>query len=454
LTDNYYPLDARRAAFEVLQRVEIGAYSDRTLDTVLKRNRGTDPRDRALLTELVYGILRLRGRLDYALSQVSRQPFEKLEPAAKHLLRIGAYQLLELERIPVRAAVNETVELARKLDMERLAGLVNGTLRALDRQRDELSWPPPEKVRDYLEHVCSLPKWLAREIMSQLPNAEARALGEALGQSAPMSLRVNTLRTDVPSFKAALDEAGFGYRECAYAPEGLILEQRGMGPIPGDDEGWYQVQDEASMLIAHLLDPQPGEKILDACAAPGGKTTHIAALTDNRAQILALEKHSQRVGLLQTGAERNGCTSIEARQYDLEEFPDFLEIDSFDRVLVDAPCSGLGVLRRNPESRWTRLAVDLKELAKLQLKILFNVAPLVRPGGVLLYSVCTFSRAETTGVVETFLENHKGFVAESFAEQLPESWQTLLDASGALRSFPHRHDEMDAFFAVKFRRLK
>ncbi|MCF6179967.1 MAG: 16S rRNA (cytosine(967)-C(5))-methyltransferase RsmB, partial [Geopsychrobacter sp.] len=177
MTDSYYPLDARRAAFEILQRVELGAYSDRALDTLLKRNRGTDPRDRALLTELVYGILRLRGRLDYALSQVSRQPFEKLEPAARHLLRIGAYQLLELERIPTRAAVNETVELARKLDMERLAGLVNGTLRALDRQRDALSWPAPEKVRDYLEHVCSLPKWLAREIMSQLPNAEARALG-------------------------------------------------------------------------------------------------------------------------------------------------------------------------------------------------------------------------------------------------------------------------------------
>jgi 16S rRNA (cytosine967-C5)-methyltransferase len=453
LSADTYPLDARRAAFEILQRVELGAYSDRTLDSFLQRSRGTDPRDRALLTELVYGILRLRGRLDFALAQVSRQPFAKLEPAARQLLRIGAYQLLELERIPVRAAVNETVELARKLDLERLAGLLNGTLRALDRQRDELSWPPPEKVRDYLEHRCSLPKWLAREIMSQLPNAEARALGEALSLPAPMSLRVNTLKTDVASFKAALDAAGFQYRACSYVPEGLILEQRGVGAIPGDAEGWYQVQDEASMLIAHLLDPQPGEKILDACAAPGGKTTHIAALTENRAQILALEKHAQRVTLLEQGALRNGCTCIEARQHDLEEFPDFLEIDSFDRVLIDAPCSGLGVLRRNPESRWTRLAVDLKELAELQLKILFNVAPLVRSGGVLLYSVCTFSRAETLGVVETFLENHNNFAAESLASSLSEDCQALFDSSGALRSFPHRHAGMDAFFAVKLRRL-
>ncbi len=453
MTTEYFPLDARRAAFEVLQKVERGAYSDLVLDTLLKRNRGTDPRDRALLTELVYGILRLRGKLDFALAQVSRQPFAKLEPAARHLLRIGAYQLLELERIPTHAAVNETVELTRKLGFEQLAGLVNGTLRALDRQRDELRWPRPEKVRDYLEHVCSMPKWLAREIMSQLPNAEALALGEALSQSAPLSLRVNSLRTDALSFKDALDAAGFGYRPCRYVPEGLIIEQRGIGPLPGDAEGWYQVQDEASMLIAHLLDAQPGEKILDACAAPGGKTTHIAALTQNRVQILALEKHAQRVSLLENGATRNGCCCIEARQYDLEDFPDFVEIESFDRVLVDAPCSGLGVLRRNPESRWTRQAADLKELAALQLKILFNVAPLVRPGGLLLYSLCTFSRAETTGVVASFLENHRGFVLESFAEQLPEAWQPLLDAQGALRTYPHLHDGMDAFFAVKLRRL-
>ncbi|MCF6179339.1 MAG: methyltransferase domain-containing protein, partial [Geopsychrobacter sp.] len=259
-------------------------------------------------------------------------------------------------------------------------------------------------------------------------------------------------KIDSAKFKAALDEQGFLYRQCSYVPEGLIIEQRGMGALPGDDEGWYQVQDEASMLIAHLLDPQPGEKILDACAAPGGKTTHIAALTENRAQILALEKHPQRVTLLENGAARNGCTSIEARQYDLEDFPDFLELGSFDRVLVDAPCSGLGVLRRNPECRWTRKAADLKELAALQLKILFNVAPLVKPGGLLLYSLCTFSRAETTGVVETFLANHREFVTESFADQLPDRWQELLDVSGALKTYPHRHDGMDAFFAVKLRR--
>lgn len=449
---NHYPLDARQAAFELLQRVEQGAYADLALDTLLNRNRGTDPRDRALLTELVYGILRLRGRLDFALSQVSRQPFTHLEPAVRHLLRIGAYQLLELDRVPSRAAIHETVELARRLDLERVTGLLNGTLRTLDRQRDEIPWPPPQKVRAYLEHWCSLPKWLALELMSQLPNSEARELGVALCQPAPMTLRVNLLKTDRESFCRALDAAGFIYRPCRYAAQGLVIEKRGTAPLPGDSEGWYQVQDEASMLIATLLDPQPGDRILDACAAPGGKSTHIAALSDNRASILALDKHQQRVGLLRQGAQRNGCTTIVARQQDLEDFPEDLEIESFERILLDAPCSGLGVLRRNPESRWTRTAGDLKNLAALQLKILTNLAPLVRPGGLLLYSVCTFSRAETWGVIDPFLEAHPEYQLDPLPTGLPDLFAPLTGARGQLQTFPHRHDEMDAFFAVRLRR--
>jgi len=447
-----YGLDARRGAFEILQRVELGAYADLTLDTLLKRNRGTDPRDRALLTELVYGILRVRGRLDFALTLVSRQPFAKLEPAVRHLLRIGAYQLLELERIPPHAAVHETVELAKRLGFERVTGLLNGTLRELARQRDHLPWPGPEQISAYLQQVCSLPKWLAKELLSQFPNVESRALAEALAQAAPFTLRVNSLKTTMSAYQVALQTAGFDFRPCRYAAEGLIIEKRGSEPLPGNEEGWYQIQDEASMLIAHLLDPQPGEKILDACAAPGGKTTQIAALTQNQAQILALDKHPQRVNLLEQGARRNGCQGIEARLCDLEEFPAELEIDSFDCVLVDAPCSGLGVLRRNPEIRWSRQAADMQKLAALQRKILFNVAPLVRPGGRLLYSVCTFSRAETSGVMADFLQHHKEFVLEPFGPGLPESWQELFDDQGGFRSFPHRHNGMDAFFAQRLRR--
>jgi 16S rRNA (cytosine967-C5)-methyltransferase len=211
------------------------------------------------------------------------------------------------------------------------------------------------------------------------------------------------------------------------------------------------VQDEASMLIAHLLAPQKGEKLLDACAAPGGKTTHIAALVQNEASVLALDLHPQRVRLIDEGAERLGCVQIDARPWDLTRPPDFLQPDSFDRVLVDAPCSGLGVLRRNPEIRWRRTKDEIRRMAALQKIILENVAPLVRPGGVLLYSLCTLTPEETTGVVEAFLRKHDDFTPEDLRSDFPH-WRELFDGQGALRTFPHHHGGMDAFFACRFRR--
>jgi 16S rRNA (cytosine967-C5)-methyltransferase len=219
-------------------------------------------------------------------------------------------------------------------------------------------------------------------------------------------------------------------------------------------EGWYQVQDEASMLISHLLDPQPEERILDACAAPGGKTTHIAALTDNRATITALDLHDRRVELIRQGAARLGSPQVESRQCDLTQPPDFLEPESFDRILVDAPCSGLGVLRRNPESRWHRKPADVKQLAELQQAILDNVAPLLRPGGVLVYSLCTFTSRETEDVVQAFLDKYRNFIRDDLHDILPEDWKTLLTDDGELRSWPHRHAGMDGFYAVRFRKAE
>ena len=443
-------IDARHGAYEILKRVEEGGYADRLLDSYIVRHPDMDPRERGLLTELVYGILRLRGRLDFALSLFSRQELQRLEPGALRLLRIGAYQLLELDRIPAHAAVHATVELANQFGMERVAGLINGTLRTLERERDTIVWPTPDKPRDYLQHVCSLPSWLAKELLRQFTNIESRALAEALATAAPQTLRTNTLKANREGLLAALAEAGHIARPCRYAPEGIIVEKRAAQPLPGDSDGWYQVQDEASMLIAHLLDPQPGDKILDACAAPGGKTTHIATLTGNQASITALDKYPQRVELIKQGAERIGCQKIEARCWDLTEKPDFLEPESFDRILVDAPCSGLGVLRRNPESRWSRRPADIKELVELQRTILKQVAPLLRPGGHLLYSVCTFTAAETDAIVHNFLATHPDFVQEDFRTLLPMEWQELTTDNGCVRTLPHHHDGMDAFFAVRF----
>lgn len=443
--------NSRRIALEVLLRVAEGAFSDMALDAALKRS-SLDARDRRFTTELVYGVLRLCGRVDYALEQFCDRPLKRIQEEVLWLLRLGAYQLLELERVPAHAAVDSAVNLARELGHDKATGFINGVLRSLGRGADQIDWPEPAKIKPYMQHVCSLPVWLTKEIMRLLPNEEARRVAEALASPPPLTLRVNTLKTDRDDFLAMLEETGFQAGPGTYANEAISIAKRGEGPLPGDEEGLYQVQDEASMLMAHLLDVEAGQTILDACAAPGGKTTHIAALTGDQAAITAFDKYPQRVELIERGAARLGCRSISARQWDLDVAPDFLEEQSFDRVLLDAPCSGLGVLRRNPEGRWNKDRGNIKALAALQRAILDNVAGLVKPGGKLLYSVCTFTHLETDAVVTDFLAEHPEFELDNMKEQLPQEWAELFNDQGIMRTYPHRHGGMDLFFAARFRR--
>lgn len=234
----------------------------------------------------------------------------------------------------------------------------------------------------------------------------------------------------------------------------MQLTARGPQPLPGEAEGWFQVQDEASMLIAHLLAPRPGERLLDACSAPGGKTTHLAALAGNEAQILALDLHEKRTRLVAQGAKRLGCAGISVAPCDLSRPPANLAPASFEAILVDAPCSGLGVLRRNPELRWRRREQDIERLARLQLTILENLAPLLRPGGRLVYSLCTRTPEETEGVVARLLADHPELQREDLRELMPPAWAPLFDENGALTTVPHRHGGMDAFYAVRLRRAE
>ncbi|MFA5515146.1 MAG: 16S rRNA (cytosine(967)-C(5))-methyltransferase RsmB [Desulfuromonadales bacterium] len=445
--------DPRQMALETLLKVDGGAFADLALDAALSANPDLDPRDRGLATELIYGILRQRGRLDFALRRFCRQPLAKVEPRVLWLLRLGAYQILQLDRIPDRAAVHATVELARQLGLERATGFINGILRALGREGENIPWPDPATAPlAALEYSHSLPPWLAKRWLAEFGAEEALALAAAMRQPAPFTVRANTLRIGREPLLEQLRLAGHHAEPTRFAPEGIVLTTRGATPLPGDREGWYQVQDEASMLIAHLLAPQPGERILDACAAPGGKTTHIAALTANRANIVALDLHPQRIALVNAGARRLGVTGIDARPWDLTSSADFIPPESFDRILVDAPCSGLGVLRRNPEIRWRRRPEEIAEVTKLQQKILANVAPLLRPGGTLLYSLCTLTPEETTGVLDVFLAAHPQFAIEDGRDFAPPHWRELFDSQGALRTLPHRHGGMDAFFAVRLRR--
>jgi len=445
--------DPRKAAWEILCRVDEGAFADLALDAALKRMAGSDPRDRGLLTELVYGALRQRGRLDFALARCCSKPLLKTEPKVLNLLRIGAYQILLLDRIPASAAVHSTVELARGIGLERVTGFVNGVLRALTREKEaiaeSIAGMPP---RQRLVHDLSIPGWLAKRWLREYGLDEAMRIAESFLEPAPFTLRVNTLKISRQEYLARLREAGHEGEPTRFAPEGVTLLRRGADALPGADEGLFQVQDEASMLVAHLLAPRTGETILDACAAPGGKTTHIAALTDGKASVLALDLHPSRIQLVNEGAKRLGCSGIEVRAWDMTRPPGFVGERSFDRILVDAPCSGMGVLRRNPEIRWRRGVEDVRVMAQTQLAILKNAASLLRPGGHLLYSLCTLTPEETEGVVCDFLATCPDFVREDLRQSAPAEWASLFDDHGALRTFPHRHGRMDAFFAVRFRR--
>ncbi|PNU21710.1 16S rRNA (cytosine(967)-C(5))-methyltransferase RsmB [Geothermobacter hydrogeniphilus] len=441
--------DPRLLAYEILQRVEQGAYADLALDEVLRRRGVSDPRDRGLLTELVYGVLRKRGRLDYALARHCRQPLGKLETKVLQILRLGAYQVLELERIPPSAAVNTSVNLARQVGLQRASGFINGVLRGLLRGLPRLIWPDERKnPLEHLQHVCSLPHWLAKRWLAVYGAETAIHLAVAQLQPALLSLRCNTLKVSREELLAYLERRGIAARACRFAAEGVVLDdRRGLEVLPAD---WFQVQDEASMLVAPLLGVQPGETILDCCAAPGGKTTHLAALGDNRLAITALDLHPQRVELIRAGARRLGCAGVDARVRDMTQSAEFPAPAGFDRVLVDAPCSGLGVLRHNPETRWRRKPESLGELSALQSAILGRAAELLKAGGVLVYSVCTVTEEETGQVLEGFLAAHPQFVLEDLREVMPQ-WAELCDRQGCLSTWP-RHPYLDGFFAARLRR--
>ena len=446
--------DARSCACSVLLQVEQGGYADILLDKILRH--GNMPAvERSLTTELVYGVLRRRAGLDYALKGLCRQGLDQVEMPVRCLLRLGAYQILFLDRIPARAAVHTSVELARKMNIERATGFLNGVLRNLVRNAESISWPQLERDPEaYMEHVLSLPAWMARLWIAYYGCDTAVRLAEMNTAPAPNTARVNTLKISRAQIMKRLEDRGVEAQPTLFAPDGIVFQHGGFAHLPEVEEGLIQPQDEASIIVGHLLQVQPGHRVLDVCAAPGGKTCHIAALGDNRVDITALDLHQHRLERVKKGAERLGCRNITTRAWDMTQPCAFLPELGFERVLVDAPCSGLGVLRRNPEMRWRRTPADVAELAALQGQILANAASCVAPQGRMLYSLCTMTREESDETVKDFLLRHPDFEQEDLRSHAPASWQMLFDSKGCLRTLSCDHGGMDCFFATSLRRVR
>ncbi|HYB30213.1 MAG TPA: 16S rRNA (cytosine(967)-C(5))-methyltransferase RsmB [Solirubrobacteraceae bacterium] len=421
---------ARACALRVVRRVfEQGAYADRALASEAE---GLGPRDRSLAMALSYGTVQRRATLDYVAAQLVERPLDRLDAPVLAAVRLGLFELLFLGGGTDYAAVNETVELAKQAS-RRGAGLVNAVLRRgaregreiLDRLDDEGPTGPESAAVLY-----SVPGWLASQWWDELGGGEARALLRVVNKPAESALRVNTLVAAVDDVIAALPVAS--HPAGAELPEALVLD--GPFDVQGSElwrSGAIQPQSRASMLVSRILSPEPGERVLDLCAAPGGKTTHIAALMGDTGGIVAVERHPGRAAALERTVARLRATSV---QVEVGDAGAARADEPFDRVLVDPPCSGLGTLQSRPDLRWRARPEAIGELAALQARILAAGADVLSPGGTLVYSVCTISRAEGHEVVERFLDEHADFSAERLTQLLP-----------------HR-DRTDGFFIARLQR--
>ena len=437
---------ARALAARVLERVDAdGAWADLALDAEVQRGAPA-PRDIGLATEIVYGTLRWQRYLDWLLSPHSRRRLDALDSRVRVILRMTAYQLVFLERVPTFAAVNDAVTLARGRKRG-LAEYANAVLRSFARRgvREREPAPPRDPV-DALATRCSFPTWLAARWVQRYGTGDAEALMRALNERPPVTLRANTLRLSREELAARLaTEDDVTTRPTPHAPEGLVAARAGE---PGQwrtfADGSCVAQDEASMLVTRLLEPGPGETVADVCAAPGTKTTQLAQLMDNRGRILALDPQPMRLARVDEAAARLGVTIVETLASTAQEAA-ITRTATCDAVLVDAPCSNLGVLRRNPEVKWRRRPEDIVGAARRQAEILEAAATMLKPGGRLVYATCSLEPEENDEVVRAFLARHSGFRVDP-----PHRFPLALD-DGVLRLRPDRLGT-DGFTAVRLRR--
>jgi len=451
------PALARQLALRVLERVErAGAFADVLLHALLGRG-GLSTADRAFATDLVHGTLRWRGRLDFLLAHVLDGDQGKLEPLVANALRLGAYQIvLGAGRTPPQVAVDESVRCVRAAGAERATGLVNAVLRRLASEHAAIALP--DLGRDplgHLTHALSLPPWLAARWIELFGPEEAAALAAASNEIPPLVVRSNRLRTDRDALLVEMRERFPDAAACRFARDGIRLGRRGNPALdPAFLAGRFTVQDEASQLVVALVDPLPGHRVLDVCAAPGGKATALAERLGADAgggEVVALDRHARRLDLVRRHARRLGLENVPCAARDATRpLADLASPRGFDRVLVDAPCSGLGTLRRNPDARWRIGPADPKRLAETQLAILRQAATTLVPGGVLVYSTCTLLPEENEAIVSAFLVERPDF-ALAAPDGAPAEARPLVGPDGFFRSFPQRHDA-DGFFAARLER--
>ena len=448
---------ARTAAYHVLQAVCGGD----DLPNALARVRDTlaDDRDRALVTEITTGTLRWLGALDWVIEQVAARPTGRLDDEVLTVLRLGAYQLLYLERIPPAAAVHESVTLVRRVGKASAAGLVNAVLRRIASTARTPPLPAEPGASDtrevrlaYLSVTCSHPRWLVERWLDRRGFLRTLAWVRFNNSPPALILRANLLRTTTAALAQQLAEHDVRTAPTRFARDGLTVLAGNPLRTPLFGRGLFLVQDEASQLVAELTAARPGECVLDACAAPGGKTTAMAAAMRHRGSLVASDLRPARVRLLRQTLDQTGATGVRIVRLDLRRPPPFQPV--FDCVLVDAPCSGLGIVRRDPEIRWRRQPLDLVRFARDQLTMVSHASRVVRPGGRLVYATCSSEPEENAEVVDAFLAEHPDFEPvhpDQVGSPLSQGLRDTIDDHGRLSTAPDAHG-LEAFFAAVLRR--
>jgi len=448
---------ARTASLEILNILDQGDNTlDNILDEVLSRKTNLSKKDRALLQALVYGILRWRGRLDWIIRYFSKTRLDKIDPKVLNVLRIGLFQIIYLDRIPVSAAVNTSVELVKSFAPPHVVRFTNGLLRNAVRNH---KWVPlPDEKNQPVSSLTvkkSFPKWLIERWLDRFGLNDTGLLCDAINAIPPLTVRCNTLKIPREVLLKFLEKDVENIELTHYAPDGVFFfnPKKSIPEFKAFKEGLFQVQDEAAQLVTSLLDPRPGETVLDACAGLGGKSGHISQMMKNRGKLVAMDNNERKLMRLQSEMHRLGISMVTPIIQDLNDLAGSNRIEKFDRILLDAPCSGLGVLRRNPDAKWRISEQDLVRNSDRQAIFLDQLAPYVKPSGILVYCVCSTEPEENEDVIKGFLNKHQDFAIEKNPGGLPLKARTLLTGNGYFRTFPHLHN-MDGFFAVCMRRAR
>jgi len=439
----------RQLAFLTLRDIHKGAYADVALNRHISISNLKDL-DKRLTTELVYGSVRRQRTLDAIIDQLGKKKSHQQPPDLRVILHLGLYQLRYLTNIPPSAAINTTVELAKTNKFASLSGVVNGLLRQYDRLSSNNQEPLklPDNLTERLGILHSLPDWIIELWLKELGETETEQLCDWMNQSPAIDLRINPLKTTIEDVENALKSVGVLVRRIPHLPQGLRLigSTGAIYNLPGFKEGWWTVQDSSAQMVTHLLDPQPGEVIIDACAAPGGKTTHIVELIKDEGKVWACDRTPSRLKKLQENAERLHLKSIQVYTGDSRNFTQFTNVA--DRVLLDVPCSGLGTLHRHADARWRQTPLQVKELAILQRELLESASNYAKPGGILVYSTCTLHPLENEQVIESFLATHPDWRIDAPPTNSPLN--SFVTSAGWIKVWPHQ-EQMDGFFMVRLR---